>query len=128
MTADSFHCTTGELLTSITLTCILTTDLRYNASLTLQRSLNNLEESHSASENELRLTYKLDSPSPSPPHRITITLIFAPDTRRLADAQVSGLDELGVNVGDLIDAQVQVDDVHGLVAAVIARSRAALAA
>jgi hypothetical protein len=91
----------------------------------LQHSISNLEESHFATENELRLTYKIDMPPPSPPHRITISLIFASDTRKLAAAQASGLDELGVEAGDVIDAHVQVDDAHGLVAAILARARAA---
>ncbi|KAF8961766.1 hypothetical protein BDZ97DRAFT_1827956 [Flammula alnicola] len=81
----------------------------YTASLALHRSISNLEESHSASENELRLVYKIDMPPPSSPHRITIALIFAPDTRKLAAVQASGLDELGVEVGDVIDAHVQVN-------------------
>ncbi|CAA7268255.1 unnamed protein product [Cyclocybe aegerita] len=97
----------------------------YTASLTLQRSICNLEDSSSESENELRLTYKVDAPPPASPHRVVISLIFAPDTRRLADAQVSGLEELGVDLGDLIDAHIQLNDVHGLVAAVLARARAA---
>lgn len=107
-------------LTNIHLTILS----RYTASLALHSSISNLEESHSASENELRLTYKLDSPSHSHPHRIVISLIFAPDTRRLADAQVSGLEDLGVEIGDLIDSHVQVDDVHGFVASVLMRARA----
>ncbi|KAF8191763.1 hypothetical protein BJ912DRAFT_963522 [Pholiota molesta] len=99
----------------------------YSASLALHRSINNLEESHSVSENELQLTYKIDMPPPSPPHRVTIALIFAPDTRKLAAVQTAGLDELGVEAGDVVDAHVQVDDPHGLVAALLARARAAVA-
>lgn len=91
--------------------------------MTLHRAMQNVHEVHSASENELRLTYNIDSPR-SRPHRITITLIFAPDTRNLAAVQTLGLEELGVDVGDVIDAHVQVNDVHGLVAAILARARA----
>lgn len=96
---------------------------RYTASMTLHRSMQNVHEVHSASENELRLTYNIDSPR-SQPHQITITLIFAPDTRNLAAVQTLGLEELSVDVGDVIDAHVQVNDVHGLVAAILARARA----
>ena len=64
-------------------------------------------------------------PPPSPPHRITISLIFASDTRKLAAAQVSGLEDLGVEAGDVVDAHVQVDDAHGLVAALLSRARGA---
>ncbi|KAF8155495.1 hypothetical protein B0H34DRAFT_798675 [Crassisporium funariophilum] len=98
----------------------------YTASLMLQRSICNLEDSHSVSENELQLTYKIDAPPPTPPQRITINLIFAADTRRLAAAQTSGLEEMGVDVADVIQSHVQVNDVHGLVAAVLARARAAV--
>ncbi|KAF9478959.1 hypothetical protein BDN70DRAFT_835162 [Pholiota conissans] len=98
----------------------------YSASLTLHRSINNLEELRSVSENELQLTYKIDMPPPSQPHRVTFALIFAPDTRRLAAVQTVGLEELGIDPGDLIVSHVQVDDPHGLVAALLARARAAV--
>lgn len=101
---------------------------RYTASLALHRSISNLDESHSVSENELQLTYKVDLPPPSPPHRVTISLIFAPDTRQLAAVQASGFQELGVETADVIDAHVQVDDPHGLIAALLARARAAASA
>ncbi|RDB30645.1 hypothetical protein Hypma_005762 [Hypsizygus marmoreus] len=94
----------------------------YTASMTLHRSLQDLHDSYSASENELRLTYNVEI-SHGRRHRITITLIFAPDTRNLGTVQTAGLDELGVDVGDLIDAHVQVNDVHGVVAAILARVR-----
>jgi len=67
-------------------------------------------------------------PPPSPPHHITVALIFASDTRKLAAAQVSGLEELGVEAGDVVDAHVEVDDAHGLVAAILARARGAASA
>lgn len=95
---------------------------RYTTSLKLQQSLCNIEDSYSASENEHRLTYKIDRP-PNPPHHIVITLIYAPDTRRLAAVQTSGLDEIGVEVGDLVDTYVQVNDAYSLVTAILARAR-----
>lgn len=98
---------------------------RYTASLALQRSLCNIENSYSASENEHRLIYKIDRP-PQPPHRITITLIYAPDTRQLAAVQTSGLDEIGVQVEDLIDTSVQVNEVRSLVTGILARVRTAV--
>jgi hypothetical protein len=91
--------------------------------MTLHRSMNDLIESHEASQNELRLTYRIDSQE-STSHRITITLIFVPDSRKLAAVQTAGLDELGVNVGDVVDAHMEVNDVHGVVAAILARARA----
>ena len=79
-------------------------------------------ESHVASENEFRLTYRIDSRE-STSHRITIILIFTPDTRKLAAVQTIGLEELGIDVGDVIDAHIQVDDARGVVAAILARAR-----
>lgn len=105
---------------------ILMSLCRFSGSLALHRSISSLEDSHSESENELRLTYKLDMPPPTPSHRIIITLIFEPDTKRLATAEMTGLEELGVDVGDVVDAHVQVNDVHGLVAAILASARAAV--
>lgn len=93
--------------------------------MALHKTMQNVVEAHSASENELRLTYNVDSPHSQ--HQITITLIFAPDTRNLAAVQTLGTEELGIDVGDVIDAHVQVNDVHGLVAAVLARARAKVA-
>lgn len=95
----------------------------------LHHAVQDLHESHAPSENELRLTYAIDADTSDPvpehrkPHMITITLIFAPDTRQLASVQTQGLDELGVEVGDVIDERVQVNDVHGVVAAILARVR-----
>jgi ribosomal protein L11 len=34
-----------------------------------------------------------------------------------------GLGQLGVDVGDVIDAHIQVNDVHGVVAAILGRAR-----
>lgn len=99
---------------------------RYTASLALHGTITNLEESRCVSENELQLTYKIDTSTPSHPHRIVIRFIFAPDTRNLADAEVIGLEGLGVEIGDLVDSHVQVGDVHGFVAAVLMRARAAI--
>ncbi|KAG6830797.1 hypothetical protein H0H92_014646 [Tricholoma furcatifolium] len=98
----------------------------YTASTKLHRSMAGLLDIHAASENELRLTYAVDTPYDGPAERVTvtITLIFVPDTRQLAAVQTRGLKELGVEVGDLIDAHVQVNDVHGLVAAILCRARA----
>ncbi|KAG6853298.1 hypothetical protein C0991_005353 [Blastosporella zonata] len=96
----------------------------YAASTNLHRSVVGLHESYTASENELRLTYGIDPlVEGALAHRIMITLIFAPDTRRLAAVQTRGLEELGVDVGDLVDAHVQVNDVHGVVAAILSRAR-----
>lgn len=94
---------------------------RYTSSLALHRSLLSLTSSHSASENELRLTYAL---SPPEDREITLTLIFLPNTRQLAAANVDGLPP-GTDVAELVDTHVQRNDVPGLVAAIVARGRAA---
>ncbi|KAF8623182.1 hypothetical protein AX17_007507 [Amanita inopinata Kibby_2008] len=99
----------------------------YTASLALHRSIHNLHESHAASENELRLTYNV-APSPSEkPILLTITLIFAPDTRHLAAVQVSGLEEVDLDVGDVIDTHIQTNDMQGVIAAILSHVRTTLA-
>lgn len=97
---------------------------RYTASTKLHRSMVDLQESYAASENELRYTYGIDPlVEGEPPHRITITLIFVPDTGNLAAVQTKGLEELGMEVGDLIEAHLQSGDVQGLIAAILGRAR-----
>lgn len=50
-------------------------------------------------------------------------LIFEPDTRRLTAVQTLGLDELGIDVKEIVEVHLQVNDVHGVVAAILARAR-----
>ncbi|KAK0473718.1 hypothetical protein IW261DRAFT_1503060 [Armillaria novae-zelandiae] len=76
----------------------------FTASLTLHRSIINLTQ--------------LDNP-----RDVSIALIFVPGTRTLAAIQVSGIEDLDVDVSEVIDAHVQVNDVQGVVAAIIARIR-----
>ncbi|KAG6900379.1 hypothetical protein C0993_011729 [Termitomyces sp. T159_Od127] len=96
----------------------------YTASTHLHRSMANLQEAYAASENELRYTYGIDPlVEGEPPHQITITLIFAPDTGKLAAVQTKGLDELGVEIGDLVEAHLQAGDVQGVIAAILGRVR-----
>ncbi|KAJ6609092.1 hypothetical protein B0H10DRAFT_2044604 [Mycena sp. CBHHK59/15] len=92
---------------------------QHTASLALHRSVLNIDESYQVSDNELLLTYRVWR------HLISITLVFQPNTKQLARASVTGLDELGVDIGEIVDSHVQTDDAHGLVAAVLARARAA---
>ncbi|KAJ6553937.1 hypothetical protein DFH09DRAFT_1166285, partial [Mycena vulgaris] len=84
----------------------------YVASLALHRSVLNIHDSQSVSENEVR-------------RQISIMLIFVPNTKRLASASVSGLDELGMDVAEIRDAHLQNSDTRGLIAAVLALARAA---
>jgi len=93
----------------------------YTASFALHQSLLELETLRTEAENELQLTYIISSGSQS--QRLKITLLFVPNTRQLGDVEVS---EMGIDVGDLIDAHVQSNDVPGLVVAILARARASL--
>jgi len=90
----------------------------FTASLDLHRSILSLISSRSPSENSLVLTYLV------PPRNLelTITLLFIPNTRQLAEAQVQGVDD--IDVAEVVDSHVLMNDVPGLVAAVLARARA----
>ncbi|CDO73345.1 hypothetical protein BN946_scf185008.g108 [Trametes cinnabarina] len=93
----------------------------YTASLALYRALMSLETSHFESENELHLTYAVTPRGSTTRRNIFIKLLFVPNSRQLADAEVAGLVE---DVGDAIGAHVQANDVPGLIAAILARARA----
>ena len=80
-----------------------------------------LEEAHSESENELHLFYNVTRLRTADQRRVFIKLLFVPNSRQLADAQVDGLEE---DPGDVIGAHIQANDVPGLIAAVLARARA----
>ncbi|KIM91719.1 hypothetical protein PILCRDRAFT_828 [Piloderma croceum F 1598] len=88
----------------------------FTASLDLHRSIMSLISSHSPSENSLVLTYLI------PPRELTITLLFIPNTRQLAEAQVTGIDD--IDVAEVVDSHILTNDVPGLVAAVLVRARA----
>ncbi|EJF64414.1 hypothetical protein DICSQDRAFT_153431 [Dichomitus squalens LYAD-421 SS1] len=94
---------------------------RYTAALALHRSLLSLESAHSESENELHLTYNITPRGSTDSRQVFIKLLFVPNSRQLADAQVEGLI---LDVGDVIGAHVQANDVPRLIAAVLSRARA----
>ncbi len=100
---------------------------RLTAFLEFQKSLYSLSSYHSPAENELHLVYALDHPSSTTPHRITIILLFVPNTRQLADAQISGMPS-DDDMSDVVGAHVQANNAPGLVAAVLERARAELEA
>ena len=91
------------------------------AALALHRSLLSLETAHSESENELHLSYNVVTRDTATRRQIFLKLLFVPNSRQLADAQVEGLEE---DVGDVIGAHIQANDVPGLIAAVLSRARA----
>lgn len=94
--------------------------------MSIHRSLLSLESTYIESENELRLTYSIDPPpgSASPePNELVLTLLFIPNTRQLVSADVT-LGGVEFELGDVIDAHVQANNISGLVWAVLARARA----
>ncbi|KAG9313395.1 hypothetical protein JVU11DRAFT_5713 [Chiua virens] len=89
----------------------------------MHRSLFSLRSIRAESENQVRLTYWIDSSPLSPqPCDLVLTLLFIPNTRQLASADVT-LGGVELEVGDVIDAQVQANDISGLLRAVLARGR-----
>lgn len=79
-------------------------------------------ESHMESDNELRLTYAIESSS-SKPYQITIALVFEPNSWILARADITGLDDQGVDCGDIVDSMVHANNPRGLVSAILTRAR-----
>jgi hypothetical protein len=89
---------------------------RYSTMTSTHHAVLSLLSAHSESENELRLTYLVRE------REVCITLLFIPNTRRLAEARVEGVEDSAV--GDVVDAHIMANDVSGLVSAVLARARA----
>ena len=82
--------------------------------------MHSLESFKSPSENELCLTYNISQPGERP-YRVVVSLLFVPNTQRLAEARVDGLQ---TDVGDVVEAHVQSNDVPGLLASLLAQGRA----
>ncbi|KAJ8072407.1 hypothetical protein PM082_015966 [Marasmius tenuissimus] len=97
----------------------------FTVSLALHRSMQSLENMEMVSQNEIQLQYRIDN-SRVQGALVTITLIFLPDSRQLAAADVVGLEELGVDPGDVVDAHIQMNNVQGLISAVLSRARAGI--
>ena len=70
------------------------------------------------SENELQLVYRITS-TPEP-RGLKVKLLFVPNTRQLADAEIIGIDE---DLSYLVDLHVRSNDPPGLLVAVLARAR-----
>ncbi|KAG1776724.1 hypothetical protein EV702DRAFT_1105958 [Suillus placidus] len=88
----------------------------FSTTTSTHHALVSLLSAHSESDNELRLTYRVRE------CEVCMTLLFIPNTRRLAEARVEGVEERVI--GDVVDAHVMENDVPGLVWAVLARARA----
>jgi hypothetical protein len=88
-----------------------------------------MQSCRSISENELELSYAIGLPNSSEKtknHRVvTITLLFLPNTRQLADVRIEGLEK--ADVSNAVDSYVQANDVPGLIWYVLSRERQTLA-
>ena len=91
---------------------------RYTAAIALHQSILGLEVFHVESENELQLTYRIIS-TPEP-YELKVKLLFVPNTRQLADAEITGVDE---DLSDLVDQHVRSNDPPGLLVAVLGQAR-----
>jgi hypothetical protein len=91
---------------------------RYTAAISLHQSILGLETFHMESENELQLAYKIIS-TPEP-RELKVKLLFIPNTRQLADAEIMGIDD---DLSHLVDLHVRSNDAPGLLVAVLARAR-----
>jgi hypothetical protein len=89
---------------------------RFSTTTSTHHTLVSLLSAHSESDNELRLIYRVHE------REVCMTLLFIPNTRRLAEARVEGVEEH--IIGDVVDAHVMENDLSGLVWAVLARARA----
>ncbi|KAG2143085.1 hypothetical protein DEU56DRAFT_733293 [Suillus clintonianus] len=88
----------------------------FSTTTSTHHALVSLLSAYSESGNELRLAYRVHE------REVCMTLLFIPNTRRLAEARVEGVEESAI--GDVVDAHVMANDVSGLVWAVLARARA----
>ena len=96
------------------------------SSLSIHRTWFSLKSAHVESENELQLTYSIIPPPDSAslePNNLVLTLLFIPNTRQLVSADVT-LGGVELELGDVVDAHVQANDISGLVSAVLVHARA----
>ncbi|KIK61705.1 hypothetical protein GYMLUDRAFT_73216 [Collybiopsis luxurians FD-317 M1] len=94
-------------------------------SLQLHRSLQGLEDFEAASENELRLRYRVEDIH-GRIRPVSITLLFVPNSRQLATVNVQGLEQSEINITDIIDTHVEMNNVRGVVATILAHVREGL--
>nr|GAT61103.1 predicted protein [Mycena chlorophos] len=91
------------------------------ASLKLHKSVLDMPNAVQEKENALQLEYVIER------RPISIQFAFHPNTRQLADVNVTGLDEQGVDVSEVLGKHTDANDVPGLVAGVLNIARAAAA-
>ncbi|KAF7331624.1 hypothetical protein MKEN_00042000 [Mycena kentingensis (nom. inval.)] len=94
---------------------------KHLASLSLNKLLVSASEFDFISDNDLQINYTIER------RPISIVLSFQPNTRQLASAAVSGMDEIGVDVSEQVDLYTRSNDAQGLVASVLSLARAAIA-
>ncbi|KAF5350277.1 hypothetical protein D9758_007807 [Tetrapyrgos nigripes] len=94
----------------------------FMASLAFHRSIQDLEEMNSVSDNALELKYRLEDVK-GEFHSMTVTLIFMPDTRQLASVEIGDTREVGDELAEVIDAHISTNNVRGLLSAILARAR-----
>lgn len=97
---------------------------RLTGSLMIHRSMQGLEVMEAISENELRLQYGVEDKH-GRSRSISITLIFVPNSRKLAaaNANVQGMEEFAIDFSDIIEAHLQMNNIRGMLAAILARTR-----
>ncbi|KAJ3721131.1 hypothetical protein EV361DRAFT_790249 [Lentinula raphanica] len=89
-------------------------------SLSIHRSMEGLTDIKAISDNELRLRYQVENKY-GRSRQVSITLIFVPNSRLLASAEVQGVEE--VDFSDVIEAHIQMNNIRGMLAAILARTR-----
>ncbi|KAJ7067782.1 hypothetical protein C8F01DRAFT_1115673 [Mycena amicta] len=92
---------------------------RHLASLSLQKAIVDVPDFEYVSDNDLQLNYTIER------RPISILLRFHPNTRQLANVNVSGLEEQGVDVTEVVEKHTDSNDVRGLIAGVLSMARAA---
>ncbi|KAJ4469578.1 hypothetical protein J3R30DRAFT_3345425 [Lentinula aciculospora] len=92
-------------------------------SLMIHRSMQGLEDIEAISDNELRLQYCVEDQQ-GRSRSISITLIFVPNSRQLAAANVRGMEDVGIDFSDAIEGHLQMNNIRGMIAAILGRTRA----
>ncbi|KZS98224.1 hypothetical protein SISNIDRAFT_480992 [Sistotremastrum niveocremeum HHB9708] len=89
----------------------------FSASLTMQKSLLSIDSIEHTASNELRITYLLPEP-------VTLALVFQPNTRNLAAAQlVDPPPQFDTDITDLLGVFQMNGDASGFLTALLARLR-----
>ncbi|KAA1472400.1 hypothetical protein DENSPDRAFT_821193 [Dentipellis sp. KUC8613] len=100
----------------------------YTAQLALHRTWLSIHSSRSVSENEIRLTYlfrtQVSATQKGGLRKVTIVLLFLPNTSQLADARIEGVDELDLRA--VVMAYAQANDAPGMISSILTHVRRSL--